>query len=79
MSNKEKELHALFQAALAADWPSHLRTSASCRQCGEPLEAQYCEDRLYLVRCTKCGFVTLIKARKPLMAALGVRGWDLGG
>ena len=40
-----------------------------CRRCGGPLMTYYCEDRLYLIACLKCGTLALTKAVAPQVAA----------
>ncbi len=45
------------------------RTDYVCRLCGGPLEAYYCEERLYLVRCVDCGTLALVKTTSPGAAA----------
>lgn len=45
------------------------RTGYVCRLCGGPLEAYYCEERLYLVRCVDCGTLALVKTTSPGAAA----------
>lgn len=41
------------------------KTDYACRICGGPLEAYYCEERLYLVRCVDCGTLALVKTANP--------------
>ena len=41
------------------------KTDYVCRICGGPLEAYYCEERLYLVRCVDCGTLALVKTANP--------------
>ena len=53
------------------------RVLDNCRSCGGMLETYYCEERLYLVRCSACGSLALVKAGNPVEAAartLGVGG-----
>lgn len=53
------------------------RVLDNCRSCGGMLETYYCEERLYLVRCSACGNLALVKAGNPVEAAartLGVGG-----
>lgn len=47
----------------------------NCRACGTSLGTMYLEERLYAVRCEKCGTVTLVEAGRPADAegAVGVR------
>ena len=40
-----------------------------CRRCGGPLMTYYCEDRLHLIACEKCGTLALTKAVSPQVAA----------
>ena len=47
------------------------KTDYVCRLCGGPLETCYCEERLYLVQCTDCGTLALVKTANP-KAAVGV-------
>lgn len=39
-----------------------------CARCGAELITAYHEERLYSVRCKKCGTVTLVKASDPYQA-----------
>ena len=41
----------------------------ACHLCGTTLEYAYMENRLYAIRCKKCGTVTLVKERNPAEAA----------
>lgn len=53
------------------------RVLDNCRSCGGMLETYYCEERLYLVCCSACGSLALVKASNPVEAAartLGVGG-----
>ena len=45
------------------------RTGYVCRLCGGPLETQYCEERLYLVKCADCGTLALVKTVNPEVSA----------
>ena len=40
-----------------------------CRHCGGHLMTYYCEDRLYLIACEKCGALALTKSAAPQVAA----------
>lgn len=37
----------------------------SCYRCGGFLDAYYCENRTYAVRCKLCKTITLVKAGNP--------------
>lgn len=50
------------------------RVLDNCRSCGGMLETYYCEERLYLVRCSACGSLALVKAGNPVEAA----AWTIG-
>ena len=41
----------------------------ACHLCGTTLKYAYMENRLYAIRCKKCGTVTLVKAKNPAEAA----------
>ena len=45
------------------------QVDGKCRRCGGPLMTYYCEDRLYLIVCEKCGTLALTKAVSPQVAA----------
>ena len=45
------------------------QVDGKCRRCGGPLMTYYCEDRLHLVACEKCGTLALTKAVAPQVAA----------
>ena len=45
------------------------KTDYVCRLCGGPLETYYCEERLYLVKCTDCGTLALVKTVNPEASA----------
>lgn len=45
------------------------QVDGKCRRCGGPLMTYYCEDRLYLIACEKCGTLALTKAVSPQVAA----------
>ena len=44
-------------------------TGVKCSACGHELEYYYCESRLYLVECSRCGKKALVKAASPERAA----------
>ena len=50
------------------------RVLDNCRSCGGMLETYYCEERLYLVRCSVCGNLALVKAGNPVEAAARTLG-----
>lgn len=45
------------------------QVDGECRHCGRHLMAYYCEDRLYLIVCEKCGTLALTKSAAPQVAA----------
>ena len=45
------------------------RVDGKCSRCGGPLMTYYCEDRLHLIVCEKCGTLALTKAVAPQVAA----------
>ena len=45
------------------------QVDGKCRHCGSPLMTYYCEDRLHLVACEKCGTLALTKAVAPQVAS----------
>ena len=45
------------------------QVDGKCRRCGGPLMTYYCEDRLYLIACEKCGALALTKSAAPQVAA----------
>lgn len=45
------------------------QVDGKCRRCGGPLMTYYCEDRLHLIACEKCGTLALTKAVSPQVAA----------
>ena len=45
------------------------RVDGKCCRCGGPLMTYYCEDRLHLIVCEKCGTLALTKAVAPQVAA----------
>ena len=45
------------------------QVDGKCRRCGGPLMTYYCEDRLYVIACEKCGTLALTKAVSPQVAA----------
>ena len=40
-----------------------------CRMCANTLEYAYMENRLYVLRCTHCGTLHMVKAKNPAEAA----------
>lgn len=60
--------HLLFKFAAKEDIPRGT-TDVPCVHCGDTLSGYYCEDRLYLIRCKKCGIAALVKASNPIEAA----------
>lgn len=59
-----------------ADMVRFNATRAGCWRCGYQLEAYYCENGLYAVRCCRpeCAGVFLIKANNPERAAGEISG-----
>ena len=45
------------------------QVDGKCRRCGGPLMTYYCEDRLHLIACEKCGTLALTKAVSTQVAA----------
>ena len=45
------------------------QVDGKCRRCGGPLMTYYCENRLHLIACEKCGTLALTKAVSPQVAA----------
>ena len=45
------------------------QVDGECRHCGGHLMTYYCEDRLYLIACEKCGALALTKSAAPQVAA----------
>ncbi len=45
------------------------QVDGECRHCGGHLMTYYCEDRLYLIACQKCGALALTKSAAPQVAA----------
>ena len=45
------------------------QVDGECRHCGGHLMAYYCENRLYLIVCEKCGTLALTKSAAPQVAA----------
>ncbi|MBC5747071.1 DUF551 domain-containing protein [Dysosmobacter sp. NSJ-60] len=45
------------------------QVDGKCRRCGGPFMTYYCEDRLHLIACEKCGTLALTKAVSPQVAA----------
>lgn len=45
------------------------QVDGKCRRCGGSLMTYYCEDRLNLIACEKCGTLALTKSVAPQVAA----------
>lgn len=43
-------------------------TGISCGKCGRELKTYYCEERLYMVECERCGVKCLVQAGSPAQA-----------
>lgn len=43
-------------------------TGISCGKCGHELKTSYCEERLYMVECERCGVKCLVQAGSPAQA-----------
>lgn len=60
--------HTVFQAnGSGCDYYKH-RTGISCGKCGHKLETTYCEERLYMLECERCGVKCLVQAGSPAQA-----------
>lgn len=69
-SEYDKVAHRTHRIAVYKAEPGELvTTGAYCPKCGKELEAAYCEERLYAVRCRRCETVTLVKSNNPRKAA----------
>lgn len=44
-------------------------SKALCSICRRPLEVYYAEDRVYVVRCSRCEIVSVLRATNPENAA----------
>ena len=51
-------------------------TSRRCITCLSHMDYIYCEEQLYLIRCPKCGTITMVKARAPADAAELAGGFE---
>lgn len=61
----DKLCHNLYDEPKGRGFP----VDGKCCRCGGPLVTYYCEDRLYLIVCEKCGTLALTKAVAPQVAA----------
>lgn len=52
-------------------------TGVRCGYCGHELESYYCEDRLYMVECSRCETKALVMAGNPSEAAYKTFGHAL--
>lgn len=69
--------NALFKARHGVGGMVRFReTGVRCWRCGNPMEAYYCEEGLYAVRCQSaaCAGVFLVKAGNPESAAEAIAG-----
>ncbi len=69
-SNFDHLCHCVFDAN--GDGTDFLSRDAgiACANCGKPLRAYYCEERLFLIECPVCGTRALAKANNAKTAAL---------
>ena len=65
----DKAAHRVFMAAGRDDDIRWNPSCVKCRACATELETYYCEERLYMVRCRRCGKVVLMKSSGPQFAA----------
>ena len=61
----DKLCHKLYDEPKGRGFP----VDGKCCRCGGPLVTYYCEDRLHLIVCEKCGTLALTKAVAPQVAA----------
>lgn len=65
----DKLCHKVFAAnGNGTDFLSH-ETGVSCGYCGQVLKAYYCENRLYVVECSRCKTRALVMAGNAKEAA----------
>lgn len=74
MTDFDKRTHYIYTTAMGIILFRGKIEDVVCKHCGKPLQAYYCEDRLYLVRCFHCGTMALVKAENPKEAALMTLG-----
>lgn len=70
----DEQMRKFRRDTLMDEWPKRCKTGLMCRACGFELEAYYCEECVYLVRCAVCGTVALVEAFSPKEAAKKVGG-----
>ena len=70
----DEQMRKFRRDTLMDEWPKRCKTGLMCRACGVELEAYYCEECVYLVRCAVCGTVALVEAFSPKEAAKKVGG-----
>lgn len=71
--------HTVFQAnGSGRDYYKH-RTGISCGKCGHKLETTYCEERLYMVECERCGVKCLVQAGSPAQACYKTMAYPVMG
>lgn len=77
MSRKEKGAtaldrlcHTLYDVPKGAGFLA----TGQCQGCGGSLMTYYCEERLYLIVCQKCGAMALAKSYSPYAAATATLG-----
>lgn len=71
----DKLLHRLFGEIMKMNFIRG-NTGVPCSACENALEAYYCEERLYLVRCPVCEVASLVKACSPAEAAHKARAFE---
>ena len=74
MTDFDRRAHYIYTTAMSIIFFRGKIEDVACKRCRKPLQAYYCEDRLYLVRCFHCGTMALAKAENPKEAALMTLG-----
>lgn len=66
-------MHLVYRCATRESFTC-VKSNRACSYCGDLLETYYCECRLYMVRCKKCGIMAFAKAETPDAAIMKTLG-----
>lgn len=76
MMDKERAVRLFYHRTLQDEEWRYRKTledkPVCCLKCGAELEWTYLENRIYGVRCCRCGLVTLTRGKNPQEALVNV-------
>ena len=72
--DQDEAAQKVYAFAMDARNMQYGKLDQRCNHCASYLQYDYCEDRLYMIRCLHCATVALVEAKNPQEAACKTLG-----